>query len=169
MTKIKKRIKNKKKKLQTSDYVLLTIFILMLIFVIYLLFRLKAAKEEYNIRKSADFTMPIIEKRLSTIQVSIENKKKDDVVTYRLNITNYRDGEVNKKDFKYQMYVEPTVDAKYTLTKDGKKNLLNEKNVTEIFDLPGKKKIADKYTLKIKLNKDIKDKQAVTIYVEGKY
>lgn len=167
MEKIKKRIKKKKKK-TAADYILLSIFILLLIFVIYLLFRLKDAKKEYDLTKDADFTMPIIETKLSAVKVDVSNKKKDDVVTYRLNITNYRNDEVNKKDVKYKLYVDPSVKAEYTLKNSTGKSVLNDKNLTEYIKLPGKKKKIDVYTLKIKLKEDIKDHKEVIVFIEGK-
>ena len=166
MEKIKKRIEKKKK--TAADYVLLSIFILLLIFVIYLLFRLKDAKKEYELTKDADFTMPIIETRLSAFKVNVSNKKKDDIITYKLNITNYRSDEVNKKEVQYKIYVKPEVKAEYTLKNREGKNVLDEKNITEYIKLPGKKKTVDSYTLKIKLKEDVKEHKEVIIFIEGK-
>ena len=103
MDKIKKRVKEKKKP-DVLDYILLTIFILLLLFVIFLLFKLKDARWEYK-HNQVDFTMPIIEKKLNTIEVNVSGKKKDDVVNYLFNITNYRESKVNKVDYKYKFFV----------------------------------------------------------------
>lgn len=168
MSKIKKRIKEKKKK-TVSDYVLLSLFLLLLIFVIYLLFRLNAAKKEYNLTKGADFTIPVIEEKLNTISVDIGNKKKDEIVDYKFNITNYRDSDINKDKYKYRFYVNSEAKAEYTMTLKGdNKNILDMNNVSEYRTLISKKKDVKTYHLKIKLKEDQKKDSVVNLYIEGK-
>lgn len=167
MDKIKKRIKDKKKK-TISDYVLLTIFILLLLLVVYLLFQLKDAKWEYK-HSNVDFTMPIIEKKLNTIEINIGNKKKDDQINYKFNITNYREDKVNKVDYEYKFYVTSDTKADYQLMKkDTEKNLLDENNISEYYKIKGKKKQIITYELKIKLKEDQKEQSVVYLYIEGK-
>ncbi len=75
MDKVKKRIK-RNKEFGISGFILLGVFIILLIFVVYLLFRLKEAKWEYKYH-DVDFTMPVIEEKLNTINVIVGGKKKD--------------------------------------------------------------------------------------------
>ena len=167
MTKIKKRIKEKKKP-DILDYILLTIFILLLIFVIFLLFKLKDARWEHK-NSQVDFTMPIIEKKLNTIEVNIGGKKKNDVVNYLFNVTNYRESKVNKVDYKYKFFVYSNTKADYKITKkDDNKNILDENNISDFKTIKGKKKAIITYKLTVKLKEDQPKDSVVYLYIEGK-
>ncbi len=167
MEKVKKRIK-RHKEFGVTGFILLGIFILLLIFVVYLLFRLKEAKWEYKYSK-VDFTMPVIEEKLNTINVIVGGKKKDEVVDYLFNITNYRENKVNKKPMKYRFFVRSNTKANYKLTlKDDDKNLLDEKNMSDYLTIKGKKKEIITYKLSITLKENQKKESVVDLYIEGK-
>ena len=167
MDKVKKRIK-RNREFGISGFILLGVFIILLIFVVYLLFRLKEAKWEYKYH-DVDFTMPVIEEKLNTINVIVGGKKKDEVVTYLFNITNYRDRKVNKKPMKYKFFVRSNTKAEYKLTlKDDDKNLLDEKNISKYLTINGKKKEIITYKLTITLKENQKKESVVDLYIEGK-
>ena len=167
MKKIKKRIDKKKKK-TVVDYILLIVFILLLIFVVCLLFKMFAVKKEYKQMNKADFTMPIIENKLNTVQLRIDDKKKNDTLDYTFYINNYSGKKVNKKDFKYKFMITSNIDASYKIINEDGKNVLGKNDISDYIKLEGKKRKNITYHLKVKLNKDQKEKEVIWLYIEGK-
>ncbi len=167
MKKIKKRIDKKKKK-TVVDYILLIVFILLLIFVVCLLFKMFAVKKEYKQMNKADFTMPIIENKLNTVQLRIDDKKKNDTLDYTFYINNYSGKKVNKKDFKYKFMITSNSDASYKIINEDGKNVLGKNDISDYIKLEGKKRKNITYHLKVKLNKDQKEKEVIWLYIEGK-
>jgi len=167
MKKIKKRIDKKKKK-TVVDYILLIVFILLLIFVVCLLFKMFAVKKEYKQMNKADFTMPIIENKLNTVQLRIDDKKKNDTLNYTFYINNYSGKKVNKKDFKYKFMITSNIDASYKIINEDGKNVLGKNDISDYIKLEGKKRKNITYHLKVKLNKDQKEKEVIWLYIEGK-
>ena len=160
MKKIKKRIDKKKKK-TVVDYILLIVFILLLIFVVCLLFKMFAVKKEYKQMNKADFTMPIIENKLNTVQLRIDDKKKNDTLDYTFYINNYSGKKVNKKDFKYKFMITSNIDASYKIINEDGKNVLGKNDISDYIKLEGKKRKNITYHLKVKLNKDQKEKEVI--------
>ena len=165
--KIKKRIDKKKKK-TVVDYILLIVFILLLIFVICLLIKMVSVKKEHKQMEKADFTMPIVENKLNTVQLKIKDKKKGETIDYIFYITNYTGTKVNKKDCKYKFMVTSDVDASYKLMNKDGKNILGKNDISKYIKLEGKKEKNIQYHLKVKLNKEQKEEKVIWLYIEGK-
>jgi len=167
MSKIKRRL-NERRKPNGWDFVLLGIFILLAVFIVYLLFRLKDARWEYSHSK-VDFIMPVIEENLNTIEVNVGGKKKGDKINYLFNVTNFRDQDVNKTDYKYKFYVDSNTKATYEIYLKGQNtNLLDENNMSEYYTIKGKKKEIKTYKLKVKLKEDQPKESVIYLYIEGK-
>lgn len=169
-----KTIQNKKTKVipknTGNEKILLISFIALLVLVIILTIVAVNKKKEYDKKQSADIIMPIIEKSVNnTFNIDISNLKEKGLKDYSFRITNYKEKTMNKAVTAYNISFDTNEnDVTLKLYKNGsEEDLFKDKTSYEIksLSLKTKEKQEDVYTVIIKANKEIKNKQSIKVKI----
>ncbi len=155
----------KDNKKTATDYILLGVFIALLILVIILL--IVTIKNRPK-TQSANFTIPIIEKKFSTNMRVDLYKLKDQNKGYVLDIANYYKQKTVKEKTTYELKFVNNSSGKITVTKnDSNKNLAKtEKEFVISSKFSPNKKKKDTYTVKVSGN--VKEGDTLDIAISSK-
>ncbi len=171
----KKKKNNKLRKFiptTPSEKILTIAFIVLLITVVVLFFVAMNKKHEVAKKHAADIVVPIVEKGTNnTINIDISNLKATALKDYSFRVTNYKDKTVNSSSAIYNIEFDTNDnDVTLKLYKNNKdENLFKDASTYELKDikLSQKEEQEDTYTLIIKANKEIKDKQSIKVKISG--
>lgn len=153
-----------------TEKILSIVFIIMLLLVIVLLCIAINKKKELAKKQNADIVIPVLEKSTNnTVNIDISNLKEKGLKDYSFRITNYKEKTMNKAVTAYNISFDTNEnDVTLKLYKNGsEEDLFKDKTSYEIksLSLKSKEKQEDVYTVIIKANKEIKNKQSIKVKI----
>ena len=165
----KKQIKQTKK--DTSNKVLLIIFLILCV-VVFVLATIMITENANSKNNKYDIKIPITQEELAdeiNIKINMDDVEKNHSKEYRIQLTNYVDNIINNKIMKYKMELSTSskkdkVDIELYSNKDNFELLEGKKKVDGL-SIKKDKKDKITYTLKLTQRKEPTDKQYVNVKI----
>ncbi len=167
----KKKKNNKKNQISikdSTDVLLLIVFIGLLILTIFLSVKVFSLHNEMKEHVRANIVIPVLEKATNNdVSIDLKNLKKGKTKEYIFKISNYRGDIINQDVLDYIVEVIPNKHVEVEIYKNNSKDAITLDDESQIKNnsLKEDEKQEDIFTVKIKALKDIKPKELLTIKI----
>ena len=174
MTKVKKRKKVSKKELEQkkqeqTNKVLLTVFLILCVVVFILAIVMINKNAEYQ-KDKYDIKVPLTSEELEKgvdIEISMDDVGKNQSKEYRIQVTNYRDDDINQESKKYKIEVslpdkDSNIDIELYSSEENYELLEGKKKIGNL-RLEKDKKQTITYTLKLTQRQTLKEEEFVKV------
>ncbi len=153
----------------STDLMLVIVFIALLALTVFLGFKAHYAKQDLKEHVRANIVIPVLGKgNTSDISVDVANMKKGQEKEYIFKVSNSKEDNVNPEEVNYTVIFGYNDSIYLEVTKnEGTENVLDNENKIKDNTLQKDEKQEDIYRVKIKAKKNTKKKQLINITVKS--